>query len=93
MCEVLEISTSTYYKYRNTVDPDYQDYLIMKKVFDKHKKVYGYRRIKEELKHEYVLVMNHKKVLRIMNKYGIMAKYIKDIKPNYTKKYIEEQSD
>lgn len=73
MCEVLEISKSTYYKYRNTVDPDYQDYLIIKKVFDEHKKVYGYRRITEELNQDYGLVMNHKKVLRIMSKYGIMA--------------------
>jgi len=92
MCEVLDISTSTYYKYRNTVDPDYQDYLIIKKIFDKYKKVYGYRRITEDLKRQYGLVMNHKKVLRVMSKYGIMAKYIKDIKPNYPKKYIEEQS-
>lgn len=58
----------------------------------KYKKVYGYRRIAAELREEYGLIMNHKKVLRIMNKYGIMAKYIKDINPNYTKKYIEEQT-
>ena len=92
MCEVLEISTSTYYKYRHTEDPDYQDYLIIKKIFNQHKKTYGYRRITDELRDTYGLVMNHKKVLRIMGKYGIMAKYIKDIKPNYTKKYLEEHS-
>lgn len=92
MCEVLEISVSNYYKYRNTVDPDYQDYLIIKKVFNDSKKTYGYRRITDELREEYGWIVNHKKVLRIMRKYGIMAKYIKDIKPNYTKRYIEEQS-
>lgn len=92
MCEVLEISASTYYKYRNTEDPDYQDYLVIKKVFEKYKKSYGYRRITDELRYEYGWIINHKKVLRIMHKYGIMAKYIKDIKPNYTKRYIEEQA-
>jgi transposase InsO family protein len=92
MCEVLEISTSNYYKYRNTADLDYQDYLIIKKVFDENKKTYGYRRITDELRDEYGWIVNHKKVLRIMKKFGIMAKYIKDLKPNYNKRYIEEQS-
>ncbi len=92
MCDVLEISTSTYYKYRSTVDPDYQDYLIIKKVFSKHKKTYGYRRITDELQEENGWIINHKKVLRIMNKYDVVAKYIKDIKPNYNKKLAEEQS-
>jgi transposase InsO family protein len=92
MCEVLEISLSTYYKYRNTEDPDYQDYLIIKELFIKHKRVYGYRRITDQLREEYGWIINHKKVLRIMRKYGIMAKYIKDIIPNYTKKFIEEQT-
>lgn len=43
MCEVLEISTSTYYKYRNTIDPDYSDYVVIKEVFDENFKAYGYR--------------------------------------------------
>jgi transposase InsO family protein len=92
MCEVLEISTSNYYKYKDTIDPDYEDYLIIKKVFDESKKTYGYRRITDELRSEYGWIVNHKKVLRIMQKYGVMAKYIKDIKPNYNRKYCEEKS-
>lgn len=31
MCAVLEISPKTYYKYRNKEDPDYYDYLKLKK--------------------------------------------------------------
>jgi len=89
---VLEISRSNYYRYRNTVDPDYHDYLIIKKVFDKYKKTYGYRRMTDELRDEYGWIVNHKKVLRIMKKYDIVAKYIKDIKINYSQKYIEEQA-
>ena len=52
MCAVLDISPKTYYKYRNTEDPDYIDYLMIKKVFDDNKKCYGYRRITDELKNE-----------------------------------------
>ena len=92
MCDVLEISVSNYYKYRSTVDPDYEDYLVIKKVFNENKKVYGYRRITGELRDEYGWLVNHKKILRIMKKYDVMAKYIKDIKPNYSRKYAEEQS-
>lgn len=92
MCEVLEISPSTYYKYRNTIDSDYQDYLVIKKVFNQCKRVYGYRRITDELRNEYGLIMNHKKVQRIMSKYGVMAKYIKDIGPRYNKRRNEEQT-
>ena len=34
MCRFLEISKRTYYKYRNSDDPDYLNYLMIKKVFD-----------------------------------------------------------
>jgi len=92
MCEVLEISTSNYYKYRETTDPDYQFYLLIKKAFKENRESYGYRRITDEMREEYGWVVNHKKVWRIMNKYGIVAKYIKDLKPNYNKQRAEEQA-
>ena len=68
MCAVLEISRRTYYKYKNTDDPDYLDYLMIKNVFNKSKGTYGYRRITEGLKIEYGVICNHKKVARIMKK-------------------------
>ena len=49
MCAVLEISKRTYYKYRNSEDKDYYDYLIIKEIFDDSKCTYGYRRITEGL--------------------------------------------
>jgi len=91
MCEVLEISTSTYYKYRNKTDKDYSNYQLIKEVFEENKKVYGYRRITDELRDKYGLIINHKKVFRIMNKYGIIAKYHKRLRVNYIKRLIEEQ--
>jgi transposase InsO family protein len=91
MCEVLEISTSTYYKYHNTVDPDYSDYVIIKQIFEENFKAYGYRRITDELRDELGMVINHKRVARIMKKFGIVAHYIKNLVPNYSKKRQEEE--
>lgn len=89
MCAVLEISRRTYYKYRDDEDIDYYDYLMVKEVFNDSKGTYGYRRITEGLKIKYGVIFNHKKVLRIMNKYYIKPKYIKKKqKQNY--KRIEE---
>ena len=89
MCAVLEISKRTYYKYKNSDDPDYLDYLMIKNVFKKSKGTYGYRRITEGLKIEYGVIYNHKKVARIMKKYYLKPEYIKRIRPNNYKR-IEE---
>ena len=89
MCAVLEISKKTYYKYRNTEDKDYYDYLVIKEIFDDSKCTYGYRRITEGLKIKYGVIFNHKKVKRIMNKYHIKPEYIRRIRPNSYKR-IEE---
>jgi transposase InsO family protein len=78
MCAALEISQRTYYKYRNSEDKDYYDYLLIKEIFDESKGTYGYRRICEGLLIKYGVIFNHKKVKRIMSKYNI--------KPNYTRK-------
>ena len=89
MCAVLEISKRTYYKYRNSDDPDYIDYLMIKNIFNKSKGTYGYRRITEGLKIEYGVICNHKKVARIMKKYYLKPEYIRRTRPN-TYKRIEE---
>ena len=78
MCAALEISQRTYYKYRNSEDKDYYDYLLIKEIFDEPKGTYGYRRLCEGLLIKYGVIFNHKKVKRIMSKYNI--------KPNYTRK-------
>ena len=78
MCAALDISQRTYYKYRNSEDKDYYDYLLIKEIFDESKGTYGYRRVCEGLLIKYGVIYNHKKVQRIMRKYNI--------KPNYTRK-------
>ena len=90
MCAVLNISPKTYYKYRNKEDPDYYDYLIIKEIFDDSKGTYGYRRIVEGLLQKYGVVMNGKKVLRIMKKYNLMAEYIRKTKIKHKNERIED---
>ena len=89
MCDVLEISKRTYYKYRNSEDKDYYDYLIIKEIFEESKCTYGYRRICEGIKIKYGVILNHKKVQRIMKKYYLKPEYMKRIRPNNYKR-IEE---
>lgn len=89
MCAVLDISKRTYYKYKNAEDKDYYDYLIIKEIFEESKCTYGYRRIEEGLKIKYGVTFNHKKILRIMNKYGLKPKYARR-KQNQSYKRIEE---
>lgn len=51
-------------------DKDYEDYKLIRRVFNQSMKTYGYRRITDELKEKHGVIYNAKKVLRIMNKYG-----------------------
>ena len=88
MCATLNISQRTYYKYRNSEDKDYYDYLLIKEIFDESKGTYGYRRVCEGLLIKYGVIYNHKKVQRIMNKYNIKPNYIRK-KKNPTYKRIE----
>ena len=90
MCAVLEISQKTYYKYRNKEDSDYYDYLVIKEIFDDSKGTYGYRRIVEGLKRKYGVIMNGKKVLRIMKKYNLMPNYIRRAKKKNKNERIED---
>ena len=77
MCMALDIGRSTYYKYRNSEDRDYYDYLIIKEIFDDSKGTYGFRRVLEGVRIKYGVILNHKKVRRIMNKYGLIPRYCK----------------
>lgn len=72
LCELAQVSRCGYYKWlahADEPDKDYLDYLKIKEVFDKSKGKYGWRSIKMAL-----LSMNHKKIQRIMRKYGLLAK-------------------
>jgi hypothetical protein len=90
MCAILEISPKTYYKYRNSEEPDYYNYLIIKEIFDDSKCTYGYDSIGDGLLQKYGVIINRKKLLRIMKKYNIQAEYIPKAKVKHKNKRVED---
>ena len=90
MCNILNMTRQNYYKYRNTIDKDYYDYLEIKRAFEEGKELYGAIRIKKYLKIETGWIINLKKVRRIMKKYGLKVRYHKVFKTNLVAKRLEE---
>lgn len=90
MCRVLNITRQNYYKYKNTVDKDYDDYLIIKSIFEEGKELYGARRLKKSILKETGWIINLKKIRRIMKKYDLRVKYHKVFRANMNQKRIEE---
>ena len=90
MCSVLNITRQNYYKYRNTIDKDYYDYLEIKRVFEEGDELYGAVRIKKALLRDTGWIVNLKKVRRIMKKYDIKVRYHKVFKKNTNKDRLEE---
>lgn len=72
LCELADVSKSGYYEWLKIADEpekDHDDYLKVKVVFDKGKGKFGWRSVKMRLPD-----MNHKKIQRIMRKYGFVTK-------------------
>ncbi len=83
MCSIAKVSKSGYYrwlKHTDENDKDYADYLLVKEIFEAGKSKYGWRQVKMGLKRKKNLNMNHKKIIRIMKKYNLVAK-IRRINP------------
>ncbi len=77
MCDIARVSRSGYYRWlkqADEIDKDYNDYLLIKEIFDKGKRKYGWRQIKMKLEREKNTVMNHKKIIQIMKKYHLITK-------------------
>lgn len=71
------MSKCGYYKWlKNSDEPekDHADYLLVEDVFLKGKSKLGFRSIKMNLARDKKVVMNHKKIIRIMNKYQLFCK-------------------
>lgn len=76
LCAIARVSRSGYYlwlKHADEPEKDYEDYLLIQEVFDKGKAKYGFRTIQMKLLEKKV-VMNHKKISRIMRKYNLITK-------------------
>jgi len=77
MCEFFNVSRSGYYDFVKRIDNLDRDGIIadlIRECQQKTKDTYGYRRVKIWLLRETGLIINHKAVLRIMNKYNLLAK-------------------
>ena len=76
MCKFFEVSRSGYYDWLKRVEQPDKDETVAKLIMDCQKKTnytYGYRRVQIWLQRETALNVNHKAVLRIMNKYGLLS--------------------
>ena len=73
---LADVSRSGYYKwllFADEPDADHEDYLRIKEIFDGGKAKYGVRTIQMKLL-EQQIVINHKKISRIMQKYCLRVK-------------------
>lgn len=87
LCKLAGVSRSGYYAWikaenlRNLREEnDWNDYELIKKIFDKKKAKAGALVIKMILENDYYVVMNHKKIRRIMRKFNLVAK-IRQLNP------------
>ncbi|GAA0414928.1 hypothetical protein GCM10008934_02240 [Virgibacillus salarius] len=99
LCELAKVSKSGYYKWikrqETPSEKQLEDEEIKKKIMECHKKykgIYGYRRIQIWLRKIYGLLINHKRVQRLMREMTIQA-VIRKKKPYYGKKEAYVISD
>jgi len=81
LCQIACVSISGYYKWKSTeesrnerFEKELVDYELIHKIFADHEETVGFRTITMELKHQYSMIMNHKKVIRLMRKYSLKCK-------------------
>lgn len=95
MCEFFCVSRSGYYDFFKRIEKPDKDSLIADQIIECQKqthKTYGYRRVKLWLLRETGLVINHKAVLRIMNKYGLLSE-IRKPRPLYIRQQALHKYD
>jgi putative transposase len=81
LCKLIGVSRSGYYKWLQNSEKqeireeqDYQDYLLLKSIYDKAQGKVGYRGLYMALEASLGTPMNHKKILRLIHKYHFFAK-------------------
>lgn len=81
LLSLFKLSKSCYYYHLNKIDKDKELKDIILKTFESNKSRYGYRRIDIALRNNGIIV-NHKKILRLMQELNIKAKAKKRSKYN-----------
>lgn len=78
ICNCLKINRSSYYYWKKSVpkrlEIELPDKELIEKIFNNRKKLAGYRTIRMDLENRYGVIMNTKKIRRLMNKYGMLTK-------------------
>ena len=72
----LGVSKSTWHRYRNRSEVSREDEELKRKVLEvvKEHPAYGYRRIKAELADRYGVVVNHKRLRRLLSEWDLVLK-------------------
>lgn len=93
LCSLAGVSRSGYYEWLRATNTrqsrhkqDEEDIVLIKEIFYKKKEKVGALQIKMFLENDKNLVMNHKKIRRLMKKYGLFTKIRK---PNPYKKMMK----
>lgn len=80
LCEVAGVSRSGYYRWLSCAadrvqqeKTDYEQHLLIKDIFQRKSGKAGWRVIKMHLERQ-AIVMNHKKIRRLMTKYGLITR-------------------
>lgn len=76
MCQVAVVSRAGYYRSFAQQCPDEEEMMVrsvIQKIVVEHRRRYGYRRVWFELNHKLGMVVNHKRVLRLMREDNLLA--------------------
>lgn len=97
LCSIFRIGRSSYYEWKNNMgkpDPDeYVRNLILKVRTIKHKDTMGYKMVTKNLYDLFDIKVNHKKVYRIMKKYGLLSASMHSKKMSILYKSIKPYSN
>ena len=77
LCLIANVSRSGYYRWSAVSKEkakDYDDYMLIKEIFDRGKSKYGWKTIQMKLLSEKGIHMNHKKIQRIKKECGLITK-------------------
>lgn len=93
LCLIAKVSRSTYYASLTPQCTNNQDDILVKEVFFANNEKVGSRQIVLILKEQYGVIMNRKKVIRLMNKNNLICKIRRKQKNNQrlsNEQYIKE---
>ena len=93
MCEFFNVSRSGYYSYLQHSTTDDKDQYLANMILECQNscaKTYGYRRVQIWIERNKGLKVNHKAILRVMNKYNLLSDIRRKKKYKYTGSYLHQ---